>query len=101
MAIRRIDICALAAQTIGAGRRNGAAHMGVILIECPISFREFSTGILTDKASFDVIRDVTARARCPYCGQQHEWRKRDARFADTVGPDAWGESPLERRVQTP
>jgi hypothetical protein len=58
--------------------------MGVILIECPKTFREFSTGIITDQASFDVIRDVPARARCPFCGQEHEWHKRDARFADSV-----------------
>ena len=57
--------------------------MSDILIECRKTGRHFSTGIVTDKASFDVLRDVTARALCPYCDREHEWRKRDAWLDDT------------------
>jgi len=72
--------------------------MPVILIECPISGREFSTGIITDRASFDVLREVPARDRCPYCGQEHEWRKSDARLAETVPPAEWIENQTRARA---
>jgi len=74
------------------GARGEISGMPVILIECPIGGREFSTGIIIDKASFDVLREVTARALCPYCGQEHEWRKSDARLAEAVPPDEWIEN---------
>jgi hypothetical protein len=70
--------------------------MGVILIECPKTGREFSTGIIIDEASFDVLREVTAHDRCPYCGGEHEWRKSDARLAETIPPAEWIEN--QRRL---
>ena len=42
--------------------------MPAIWIECPRTYRRFSTGIITDMATFDVIRNVMARSLCPYCG---------------------------------
>jgi hypothetical protein len=56
--------------------------MPSILIECPKTNREFSTGIIIDKASFDVLRNVPGFARCPHCGQEHQWSKRDAWLAE-------------------
>jgi hypothetical protein len=72
--------------------------MGSILIECPISGREFSTGIIIDKASFDVLREVPSRARCPHCGQEHVWRKSDARLAETVPFAEWIENQRRRHA---
>jgi hypothetical protein len=73
--------------------------MPVILIECPNGGREFSTGIFIDNASFDVLRDVTARALCPYSGREHEWRKSDARLAEAVPPYEWTENQNRRLAQ--
>jgi hypothetical protein len=56
--------------------------MPAIWIECPRTNRRFSTGIVTDAASFEVIRNVTARSFCPHCGREHEWRKSDAWLAE-------------------
>jgi len=72
-----------------------------ILIECPISGREFSTGVITDKASFDVLREVTAKALCPYCSQEHEWRKNDARLAETVPFAEWSEDQTRQGSRSP
>jgi hypothetical protein len=66
--------------------------MPTILIDCPKTNREFSTGIIIDKASFDVLRNVPGFARCPHCGQEHEWSKRDARLAENVPPAEWIEN---------
>jgi len=74
--------------------------MPVILIECPIGGREFSTGIIIDNASFDVLREVTARALCPYCGREHEWRKSDARLAEAVPPDEWIENQNRQHARS-
>lgn len=70
--------------------------MAVIIIECPKTNCEFSTGIIIDKASFDVLREVPARARCPHCGQEHEWSKRDTRLVETIPPGEWIEYREER-----
>jgi hypothetical protein len=69
--------------------------MPVIVTICPISGLEFSTGINIDKASFDVLRDVSAPARCPHCGRAHEWRKRDARLVEIMPPGEWIENQEE------
>jgi len=73
-------------------RRITIGGMPVILIVCPISSREFSTGINIDKGSFDVLPEVPARARCPHCAREHEWRKSDARLAESVPPAEWIEN---------
>ena len=65
--------------------------MAAIWVECPRTYRRFSTGIMTDQASFDVIRNVTARSFCPYCRREHAWQKSDALLAE--------ESALGQREQ--
>jgi transposase len=66
--------------------------MPVIVIVCPVSGLTFSTGINIDKASFDVLRDVPAQARCPHCGREHEWSKRDARLVESIPAGEWIEN---------
>jgi hypothetical protein len=63
--------------------------MAEIWIGCPDTGREFSTGIHTDKASFDALPDVVAHAWCPHCRREHDWRKRDARLAETIPTASW------------
>ena len=44
--------------------------------------------------AFDVLQEVPSRAHCPHCGQEHEWRKSDARLAETIPPAEWIENQI-------
>jgi hypothetical protein len=59
--------------------------MGIVMIRCPNTGRDISTGIDTDQASFDRLPDVLSHSRCPVCGLEHSWWKREARLADLKG----------------
>ena len=52
--------------------------MGVLLIRCPVTGKEFSTGIETDAQSLELIPDTVAQSLCPHCGNDHAWSKFDA-----------------------
>ncbi|HLH90146.1 MAG TPA: hypothetical protein VKX28_16980 [Xanthobacteraceae bacterium] len=56
--------------------------MGVLLITCPVTGKEFSTGIETDELSLDLIPDTVARSTCPHCGDEHPWSKLDVRLSE-------------------
>jgi len=62
--------------------------MNVLMIRCPNTGRSVSTGIETDEHSFSRIPDVLAHTRCPVCGLDHAWWKREAWLADSPGSDA-------------
>ena len=66
--------------------------MGVILVTCPKTGREFSTGIQIDRSSFAAIPDVATHSRCPHCGEEHHWRKGEAKYADAILPADWIEN---------
>ncbi len=56
--------------------------MGVLLIKCPVTGKEFSTGIETDKHSLELIPDTVVQSPCPHCGTDHAWSKFDARLTE-------------------
>jgi len=56
--------------------------VGVLLIKCPVTGKEFSTGIETDERSFELIPNTVAQALCPHCGNDHAWSKFDARLSE-------------------
>jgi hypothetical protein len=60
--------------------------MGVLMLKCPQTGREFSTGIHIDEASFKRLPDTVTKEACPHCGQLHSWWTREARLSDTVQP---------------
>src|SRR5439155_27307650 len=60
--------------------------MGVLLITCPVTGKEFSTGIQPDRKTSDALPKVTTRSRCPYCKTDHPWQPRDARYAEAIPP---------------
>jgi hypothetical protein len=62
------------------GRIGGV--VGVLLIKCPITGREFSTGIETDEQSLELIPETVAQSPCPHCGSDHSWSKFDARLSE-------------------
>ncbi len=65
---------------IAAGENGGC--VGVLLIKCPVTGKEFSTGIETDRRSLELIPDTVARSPCPHCGHDHAWSKFDARLTE-------------------
>ncbi len=57
--------------------------MGAIMIKCPNTGQAIATGIETDPNSFEQIPDVLGRARCPLCGLEHSWWKREAWISES------------------
>jgi hypothetical protein len=62
--------------------------MGVLMIRCPNTGRDISTGIETDAASFSQVGDVLAHSRCPLCGLEHAWWKREAWLSEPSGANS-------------
>jgi hypothetical protein len=45
---------------------------------CPATRRPVDVGIETEIGTLLQIKTETLRARCPACGQMHEWKVREA-----------------------
>jgi hypothetical protein len=58
----------------------GGRIMGVLMIQCPKTGREVSTGI--EMLDVEQLPAVTATTVCPACGRIHAWSKKDAWLAD-------------------
>ena len=65
--------------------------MGVLLVLCPRTGREFSTGIQLDELTFRMLAGTMCTAYCPYCRAEHRWTPREARFVEAVPPAQWVE----------
>jgi hypothetical protein len=68
------------------------ASMATVLLVCPNTGREFSTGILTDAAALGKAPDAHGLAFCPYCNVEHQWRAADARIVEALPPAQWVEN---------
>jgi hypothetical protein len=66
--------------------------MGVLLITCPATGKEFSTGIQVDQLTALSLPNVPAAARCPHCQTDHFWKPQDARYAEAIPPPDWIEN---------
>jgi hypothetical protein len=56
--------------------------MSALMIRCPQTGRAIYTGIETDPESLDKTADVPMHTRCPDCGREHMWWKREAWLED-------------------
>ena len=56
--------------------------MGQLMLRCPMTDRNFSTGI--DSESLKLMPNTSIPIRCPYCGQEHPWGPRDAWQAESI-----------------
>ena len=54
--------------------------MGIIMIACPATGREVSTGI--EMSGVEQLPTVMATMLCSACGRVHEWTKDDAWLAN-------------------
>jgi hypothetical protein len=57
--------------------------MALVVIRCPNTGRDISTGIEIDPASFARLPDILSHSKCPLCGLYHVWWKREARLDDS------------------
>jgi hypothetical protein len=53
-------------------------HTGVVMVRCPATSRELSTGVEMDAATFERLPDIRSRIKCPVCNLDHDWSTRDA-----------------------
>ena len=56
--------------------------MPLLMIRCPNTGREVSTGLNVAPDSFASLPDKLVTSSCPLCGSDHTWLKCDARFAE-------------------
>jgi hypothetical protein len=66
--------------------------MGFLLIICPVTGKEFSTGVQVDEDSLKTLRDIEATARCPHCHADHSWNPIEARYIEALPPKDWAEN---------
>jgi hypothetical protein len=64
--------------------------MGMLLLKCPTTGQEFSTGIHVEEDSFRKLPDTVSQAQCPHCGLSHSWRTGEAHLADRIAPSQLG-----------
>jgi hypothetical protein len=55
--------------------------MGVLMLKCPTTAREFSTGVHLEEESFRKLPDTVTKASCPHCDRVHSWWTREARLS--------------------
>ncbi len=67
--------------------------MASLMIKCPQTGASVFTGIETDQASLDKTPDVPTHTRCPVCGREHMWWKRETWLADAP-PSARGQTAI-------
>jgi hypothetical protein len=66
--------------------------MGVLLITCPATGKELSTGLQIDEKDAVTLPDYETATLCPYCGQLHRWRPKDTRWVEALPPSEWIEN---------
>jgi predicted RNA-binding Zn-ribbon protein involved in translation (DUF1610 family) len=55
-----------------------------LYFRCPVTGEEVDVGIESELGTLLRIRRSAVHARCPLCGQGHDWRVGDARLAKAV-----------------
>jgi hypothetical protein len=56
--------------------------VGVLLIRCPKTNRDFSTGIHVDAETLARVPQEFTHTHCPYCKTQHFWLPREAKLVE-------------------
>jgi|SRR6266545_5739829 len=64
------------------------ASMGTVMIRCPETGREISTGFEADPAHFKSTPVFFARSYCPICRTEHEWFAQEAWVCEPGEPAA-------------
>jgi hypothetical protein len=64
----------------------GRFFVGTVVIRCPKTAREVSTGIKADWRAFGSVPVFFSRTFCPHCGTNHEWFAKDAWVREDPAP---------------
>jgi hypothetical protein len=56
--------------------------MGVLVLTCPKTSKDYSTGIFVEKDDLDRLPNALLPSRCPHCGRVHHWWQHEARYVD-------------------
>jgi len=59
--------------------------MAVIMVRCPHTGTDVSTGIDMDWSAFNRLRNVRSEIICPVCGGTHVWTQGDAWLTHGAG----------------
>ena len=73
--------------------------MGVLLIRCPTTGREFSTGVQVEFDTLSCLPQLPSDTRCPHCLSVHFWLPREAKLVDAIAPENWIEHQYIRGRQ--
>jgi hypothetical protein len=65
--------------------------MSMIMIRCPETGSEISTGIECEDADFRSLPFVITQTTCPSCGREHSWSKSDAWLNDGTSDSKGGQ----------
>jgi hypothetical protein len=66
----------------------GESKVGIIIVRCPKTDQEISTGIEIEPDDFRLLPPVKGRVQCPLCGEEHSWFPSAARLKDVELPPA-------------
>jgi hypothetical protein len=53
-------------------------QVSVVMVRCPTTGRELSTGIEMDTATFERLPEIHSEIECPICRHDHIWSTREA-----------------------
>jgi hypothetical protein len=70
---------------------------GVLVVTCPTTGKDFSTGILTDEASLVLTPQELIRSHCPHCDAEHSWWLKEAKLVVALPPSEWIGPEIARR----
>jgi len=62
-------------------------QLSIVMVRCPNTGRELSTGIEMVTATFEKLPDIRSHMKCPACGLDHTWSTREA-WLDNPPPTA-------------
>jgi hypothetical protein len=62
----------------GAQTITGETRVGILMVRCGATGKDFPTGIETDRLSFELTPAFNGTIRCPLCAVDHPWSKIDA-----------------------
>ncbi|MGA7100003.1 MAG: hypothetical protein WB019_07005 [Pseudolabrys sp.] len=63
----------------------------VLVVTCPTTGKDFSTGIMTDEPSLALTPQELTRSHCPHCDIDHSWWTKDAKLVEALPPSKWVE----------
>jgi endogenous inhibitor of DNA gyrase (YacG/DUF329 family) len=60
--------------------------MGLLMLKCPTTGREVSSGIHVEEDGLEMLADTVTQAACPHCGASHGWSTHAASLANRIEP---------------